>query len=76
MNPYFSIVIPAFNAKSCIIDTLQSVIQQTFKDYEIIVVDDGSTDNTSDIVNTFLTTDFEGGRHQRRVDKMAEMESR
>jgi ribose 5-phosphate isomerase RpiB len=28
-----------------------------------------------DIVNTFLTTEFEGGRHQRRVDKMKEMES-
>ncbi|UCD09624.1 MAG: ribose 5-phosphate isomerase B [Dehalococcoidales bacterium] len=29
----------------------------------------------SDIVNTFLATEFEGGRHQRRVDKMTEMES-
>jgi ribose 5-phosphate isomerase B len=32
-------------------------------------------DDMPDIVNTFLTTEFEGGRHQRRVDKMTEMES-
>jgi ribose 5-phosphate isomerase B len=32
-------------------------------------------DDMPDIVNTFLTTEFEGGRHQRRVDKMKEMES-
>lgn len=32
-------------------------------------------DDMPDIVNTFLTTEFEGGRHQRRVDKMTDMES-
>jgi len=47
-EPFFSIIIPAYNAESFICDALDSVVSQTFTDYEIIVVDDGSTDKTYD----------------------------
>lgn len=48
-----SIVIPAFNASKTILQTLQSCIDQTCKPYEIIVVDDCSTDNTAEIIRQF-----------------------
>jgi glycosyltransferase involved in cell wall biosynthesis len=45
-----SVVIPAFNAERYIEETLHSALNQTYESVEVIVVDDGSTDRTSDIV--------------------------
>jgi glycosyltransferase involved in cell wall biosynthesis len=50
--PKVSIVIPAFNSGPLLRDTLAGIHQQTFQDFEIIVVDDGSTDNTQEIVTS------------------------
>ena len=49
--PTISIIIPAYNAEQTIIKTIESVQKQTFTDYEIIVIDDGSTDRTKDVVS-------------------------
>ena len=46
MNPLFSVIIPAYNSEATICKALDSVAAQTMSDYEIIVVDDGSTDGT------------------------------
>jgi glycosyltransferase involved in cell wall biosynthesis len=46
MNPLVSIVISCYNRKSFITETLNSCLVQTFKDFEVIVVDDGSTDDS------------------------------
>ncbi len=48
--PKVSIIIPAFNADNFIAETIESVLAQTYLSYEIIVVDDGSQDNTMDVV--------------------------
>lgn len=48
-----SVVVPAYNAEQYIEDALTSIFAQTYTDFEVIVVDDGSTDNTREIVNTF-----------------------
>ena len=48
--PTISVVIPAYNAEHTILDTIKSVQQQTFSDYEIIVINDGSEDRTLELV--------------------------
>ena len=48
--PIISVVIPAYNAEKWISQTIKSVQQQTFSDWEIIVIDDGSTDSTLEIL--------------------------
>jgi glycosyltransferase involved in cell wall biosynthesis len=51
-SPFFSVVIPTFNRASTILDTLQSISDQRFRDFEVVVVDDGSDDATCEIVQT------------------------
>lgn len=48
-----SVIIPAYNRANLIGETIQSVLDQTFTDFEIIVVDDGSTDNTREVIDSF-----------------------
>jgi glycosyltransferase involved in cell wall biosynthesis len=52
-TPEISAIIPAYNAGRFINRTIDSILAQTFKDYELIVVDDGSTDNTAEIVKSY-----------------------
>lgn len=51
--PFFSIVMPTYNRASFLPDTIHSVLQQLFQDWELIIIDDGSTDNTSQTVQQF-----------------------
>jgi len=50
-NPFFSIIIPTYNRANLILKTIESVRSQTFKDYEIIVVDNCSTDRTIELLS-------------------------
>lgn len=59
--PFFSVIIPVYNAAEYISDCLHSVIGQTCKDFEIIIVNDGSTDDSMQKVSEFFEAfpDFE-----------------
>ena len=49
-----SVIIPAYNVESQIVRTLESLLNQREKQFEIIVVDDGSTDNTNQVAELML----------------------
>ena len=51
-NPLISVIIPVYNKSEFIKETVDSVVKQSYRNLEIIVVDDGSTDNSLDIVNS------------------------
>lgn len=57
LNPKISVIVPAYNVEDYIYDCLISILKQTLKDFEIIVINDGSTDRTLSIIKTFMQFD-------------------
>lgn len=55
MNDLVSIIMPSYNTQKFIEETLDSVLAQTYTNWELIIVDDCSTDNTDEIVSPFLS---------------------
>jgi len=53
-NPFFSIIIPTYNRAAFIDKTITSLLNQTYTNFEIIVVDDGSTDNTEEVIKSIV----------------------
>lgn len=51
--PRVSVIIPAYNTAAYLAETIESVLQQTYRDFEVIVVDDGSSDNTAEVARSF-----------------------
>jgi glycosyltransferase involved in cell wall biosynthesis len=52
-NPLVTIAIPLYNADRFLKDAIQSVLNQTYKDFELLIIDDGSTDSSINIVKSF-----------------------
>ncbi len=57
MNPIISIIVPSYNKELYISETIYSVINQTYAHWELLIIDDVSTDGTNDVVNTIKQTD-------------------
>ncbi|MGA2668939.1 MAG: glycosyltransferase [Ignavibacteria bacterium] len=51
--PKISVIIPTYNRASLISESIDSVLYQTYKDFDLIIVDDGSTDNTKEIISRY-----------------------
>ncbi len=69
-KPLVSIIIPTYNRAHLIEETLVSIISQTYQDWECIIVDDGSTDNTQDVVNEYVKRDYRFQFHHRPKDRL------
>lgn len=54
--PFFTVVIPTFNRADKLAAAIRSVLEQTFQDFELLVMDDGSTDDTEKMVSSFSDT--------------------
>ncbi|HEX9600942.1 MAG TPA: glycosyltransferase family 2 protein, partial [Mariniflexile sp.] len=57
IRPLVSIIIPTYNRGHLIGETLESVLCQTYDNWECLVIDDGSTDNTDALVQGYLNKD-------------------
>jgi glycosyltransferase involved in cell wall biosynthesis len=68
-NPLVSIIIPTFNRAHLIGETLDSVLAQTYTNWECIIVDDGSTDNSVEVIAAYVSNDRRFQYHQRPEDR-------
>lgn len=57
MNPYISIVIPVFDSESCIRKGLDSILSQSYSDFEVLLVNDGSSDGSASICHEYAERD-------------------
>ncbi|MBV6541681.1 glycosyltransferase family 2 protein, partial [Ursidibacter maritimus] len=54
MNDLISVIMPAYNAESYISKAIESVLQQTYKNWELLIINDNSSDNTLNIIGSYL----------------------
>ena len=65
--PEISVILPVFNAEGFISDSVQSILSQSFKDFELILIDDASHDNTSKILDALADERIRHIRHDKNM---------
>lgn len=68
-QPLVSIIIPTYNRANLIGETLDSVLAQTYQNWECIIVDDGSSDNTDEVVGSYVKSDTRFHYYHRPADR-------
>lgn len=56
-KPLITIIVPCFNAQNTIKETIESVLKQTYKNYELLIINDGSTDNSVEVCSSYAHSD-------------------
>ncbi|WP_375241423.1 glycosyltransferase family 2 protein, partial [Polaribacter sp.] len=69
-QPLISIIIPTYNRGNIINETLDSVLKQTYTNWECIIVDDGSTDNTIDVIKHYSNKDSRFSFHYKPKERL------
>lgn len=69
--PLLSVILPAYNAETYLEPAVRSVLQQSFEDFELIVIDDGSTDRTGQLLGKFNDRRLRVIRHERNAGLIA-----
>lgn len=57
MKPKVTIIMATYNRADLIVETLESIVKQSFKDWECLIIDDGGTDNTKEVISFILESD-------------------
>jgi glycosyltransferase involved in cell wall biosynthesis len=70
MSELISIIIPVYNRENLVRETLESILSQTYQNWECIVVDDGSTDATVNVVSAFAETDSRISCYKRPENRL------
>lgn len=65
-NPLISVVMPAYNAGPYIGEVIATILGQTFDDFELIIIDDGSSDNTPDVIKKYASIDSRIKYHHQK----------
>lgn len=71
MSPYLSVLLPVHNGERFLSDALDSVLQQTYTDFELLILDDGSNDNSSSIARAYAKKDARLQLHQQSQSGLA-----
>lgn len=75
-NPFFSFIIPVYNVENYLEECIESILNQSFNDYEIILIDDDSTDNSLKICNYFKKKDNRVKVISKKNEGLAETRNR
>ena len=69
MSIHFSIIVPCYNVEKTVVRTLDTIKNQTYLNYEVIAVNDGSNDNTADVLNNYMNRNNIDFKVIRQVNK-------
>lgn len=70
-NPYFSIIVPSFNRAHLIVETIHSILKQEYTDFELMIIDDASTDNTEEIIRQFKDVRVQYQKNKVNLERSA-----
>jgi glycosyltransferase involved in cell wall biosynthesis len=70
-NPFFSVIIPSYNRAHLISKTIDCVLRQTYREFELIIIDDASTDNTEAVVRGFNDSRVIYCKNEKNIERSA-----
>lgn len=66
---YVSVIIPCYNAEKYLSDCLDALLKQTYKNVEVIIVNDGSTDNSESIIDSYISQYDKRGKKLIKINQ-------